>query len=164
MKLMVGVVLGFFFASTVWADSKPDTAHLWVTRRADDPRFVVSMARMYKCQLRDLGTMTKYDALRVPAELYPKESLRLHEEGTVMLELLFDDDWCVRKATVLESSGFFRLDEVSLQYALQLRFHFEVKDRVDGQPMVRLPIAWGAGQWGRSKELVKKYSNGEAGK
>jgi TonB family protein len=135
-------LLAIVLLSNAWADSKPDAPHLWVTRRASDPRFIISMARLNKCHLRDMGVLTPDRALRIPQELYPRESARLHEEGTVMLEMLFDDDWCVRKASVLQSSGFFRLDEVSLQYAMQLRFKFDVKERIDGQPVIRLPIGW----------------------
>lgn len=155
---MAGILIAI--CNVALADSLPEEPHYWVTRRADDPRFIISMARIYKCQLPGVAKPDRL--LRVPAELYPEESIRRREEGTVELELLFDDDWCVRKATVLESSGYFRLDEVSLQYAMHLKIKFEVKERIDGQPVYRIPIRWGASQRPTMKSLAKKYQNAES--
>jgi hypothetical protein len=154
-ELALVMALVVTLSGLVRADTKFDEPRYWVTRKADDPRFIVAMARMSKCHLP--GKAKKGTVMRIPAELYPEESVRLHEEGTVAMELLFDDDWCVRKATILESSGFFRLDAVSLQYAMHLKFMFEVKERIDGQPVLRVPIAWGASQAGKAMDLNEKY-------
>ncbi len=73
-----------------------------------------------------------------------------HEEGTIKMLLIFDHDWCVRKASVIQSSGYWRLDDVSLKFAMTLKFQPPViKQYVDGEPSIIFPIEWGASQRGR---------------
>lgn len=86
------------------------------TRSATDPHFVTSVERQGQCQIKGEAVLTR--GIPVPHQLYPVESLAKHEEGTVVMQLTFDPDWCVRKATVVQSSGYWRLDEVTFNYAL----------------------------------------------
>ena len=61
------------------------------------------------------------------------------------MQLVFDPDWCVRKATVVQSSGFYRLDNVSLKFAMSLKLQadkFKITQTDDGQPTARVPIVW----------------------
>lgn len=37
------------------------------------------------------------------------------------MQLVIDSDSCVRKATILQSSGYYRLDKASLEFAMSLR-------------------------------------------
>ena len=83
----------------------------------------------------------------MPYQLYPKESAQNHEEGTVKLQLIFDPDWCVRKAIVVESSKYWRLDYVSLQWAMAIRWSpKEPLLTSEGEPTITIPVAWGASQ------------------
>jgi protein TonB len=50
---------------------------------------------------------------------YPSPSIRLGEEGSVLLELLVAPDGRVRAATVVESSGHARLDQAAVAEALR---------------------------------------------
>ena len=45
---------------------------------------------------------------------------------------------------------------------MHLKFKFDVKERIDGQPVMRLPIGWGASQGPRLRSLSTQYLNGEA--
>ncbi len=107
-------------------------------------RFMTSIERSGPCKLRGLP-LTK--EIRVPSELYPKESMEQHEEGTATIQLIFDSDWCVRKATITQSSGFWRLDNVSLWFAMTIKFTPKITAMtVDAEPTITIPIAWGESQ------------------
>jgi outer membrane biosynthesis protein TonB len=87
----------------------------------------------------------------VPYQLYPAESVQRHEEGTVVMEFIFDSGWCVRKATIVKSSKYWRLDYVSLKWAMNLRWTpKKTLFTADGEQMVTIPIGWGKSQ---TKEL-----------
>jgi hypothetical protein len=60
--------------------------------------------------------------IRVPWRLYPKASVDKHEEGTVIMELKPEPEWCVRKATIVQSTGFWRLEGVSLNFMMTVRY------------------------------------------
>lgn len=64
------------------------------------------------------------DAQRMqnPAPAYPRQSRRLREEGTVVLELLILEDGTVSKARIETSSGYSRLDETALQAVKHWRY------------------------------------------
>jgi hypothetical protein len=49
--------------------------------------------------VRPLGTPAT--VLRLPWEIYPKESMENHEVDKVVMQLVFDPDWCVREARIL---------------------------------------------------------------
>jgi outer membrane biosynthesis protein TonB len=83
----------------------------------------------------------------VAYQLYPVQSVAGHEEGTVRMLVIFDRDWCVRKASVVASSGYWRLDEVSLKFAMTIKFKPSIiKQYVNDEPAIEFPIAWGASQ------------------
>jgi hypothetical protein len=116
-----------------------------VAHRKDDPRFVVSVQRIAVCTLA--GSPVTGDHLVVPYQIYPQESVRKHEEGTVKMQLIFDSEWCVRKAIVVESSKFWRLDFVSLQWAMAIKWTPKKPLYTsDGEPMITIPVAWGESQ------------------
>jgi protein TonB len=50
---------------------------------------------------------------------YPSASVRLGEEGSVLLELVIAPDGRVRTATVVESSGHARLDQAAIDEAVR---------------------------------------------
>jgi protein TonB len=54
---------------------------------------------------------------------YPEMSRRLHEEGTVELEIGLLDDGTVKELAVGHSSGHPRLDDAALEAARTWRFH-----------------------------------------
>jgi TonB family protein len=86
--------------------------------------------------------------LRTPWQLYPKESMDKHEEGTVTMKLKLDPDWCVRKATIVQSSGYWRLDGVSLSYLMTVKFNPkpELIKQKDGGPTITIRLGWGESQ------------------
>jgi TonB family protein len=73
-------------------------------------------------------------------------SRKHHEEGKVIVQLVIDSDSCVRNATIAQSSGFYRLDKASLDFAMSLKFPAStvstIKNFDDGQPTVAFPIVW----------------------
>lgn len=119
-----------------------------LTHQEADPRFILSMERNGPCEIS--GRPLKVTEVRVPWQIYPAESVAKHEEGTVRMQFIFDSDWCVRKATITQSSGFWRLDRVSLQYAMNLKFQpSKPLVTAEGEPTINFPIEWGASQRGR---------------
>jgi len=120
------------------------------TRQVTDPRFITSVERTGPCTLR--GPPVENRPLMVPYQLYPPESLRRHEEGTVKVQLIFDSNWCVRKAIVVESSTYWRLDQVSLQWAMFVKWTpSKTLLTPEGEPTVTIPVAWGESQDKRGK-------------
>jgi|HubBroStandDraft_6_1064221.scaffolds.fasta_scaffold1179218_2 outer membrane biosynthesis protein TonB len=121
----------------------PETKYL-VSHQEADSRFITSIERIGRCELP--GTPLT-SVIRVPSELYPRESVEKHEEGTAKIQLIFDSDWCVRKATITQSSGYWRLDGVSLRFAMTIKFTpKKTFFTADGEPTVTIPMAWGASQ------------------
>ena len=92
------------------ADAPASDKQFLIVRQEADPRFITSIERAGPCKV----TAPPQAAMRVPWLLYPKASVDKHEEGTVIMELKLDPEWCVRKATIVQSTGFWRLDGVSL--------------------------------------------------
>jgi hypothetical protein len=126
------------------ASSKAETKYL-VAHLEADQRFITSIERSGPCTLP--GPPLVVENPKVPYQLYPTESVKQHEEGTVVMQLIFDSDWCVRKATIVKSTKFWRLDYVSLQRAMNIKW--TPKNAVltpDGEPTVTIPIGWGASQ------------------
>jgi TonB family protein len=146
MRRVAFFVLWISSASSLAADN--DEVHYWVVHQETDPRFITAIERVGDCKIP--GEPLPVSKLRVPYQLYPAESVARHEEGTVKMLFSFDRDWCVRKASVVESSGYWRLDEVSLKFAMTMKFKPSViKQYVDGEPAIMFPMAWGASQRGR---------------
>ncbi len=122
----------------------PD-AQYFIARQVTDRRFMTSIERAGPCTLP--GPPVEGGRVKVPYQIYPQESLLRHEEGTVKLQLIFDSNWCVRKAIVVESSKYWRLDEVSLQWAMFIRWSpTKTQLTAEGEPTVTIPIGWGASQ------------------
>jgi TonB family protein len=113
-------------------------------RTESDPHFIISIARLGACKLP--GPPLSANQIRIPWQIYPPESLQRHEEGTVKMKLTLDPDSCVIKAMILQSSGFWRLDEVSLKFVMTLKIAPKATILEDGQPTIIIPIAWGASQ------------------
>jgi len=138
-----GVQPGGSQESTVVTAPDSETNYL-VAHREADSRFITSIERTGPCTLPG-PPLTK--VIRVPRELYPRESLEKHEEGTAKIQLVFDPDWCVRKATIIQSSGYWRLDSVSLRFAMTIKFTpKKTFFTANGEPTVTIPVAWGASQ------------------
>ncbi|WP_296557600.1 energy transducer TonB [Pigmentiphaga sp.] len=69
---------------------------------------------------RQVGSI---DYLGAPPEpVYPRTSIRLSEEGSVLIRIRVNASGRVEKATVEKSSGFSRLDEAGLEAAARGRF------------------------------------------
>lgn len=63
---------------------------------------------------------------------YPMESRRKHEQGTVVVRLLIGADGRVTDISVVQSSGFNRLDQAALQAIRTWRWQPTIRD---GQPV-----------------------------
>jgi outer membrane biosynthesis protein TonB len=116
-----------------------------ITRQEADSRFITSIERMGPCRVT---APPETKGIRVPWQLYPKESVDRHEEGTVIMELKLDPESCVRKATIVQSTGFWRLDGVSLGYMMTVKYMPKpetIKEK-DGEPTVTVKLGWGASQ------------------
>jgi hypothetical protein len=123
---------------------KAQTKYL-TTQNEADSRFITSIERIGPCTLS--GPPLRAAGLRVPYQLYPAESVDNHEEGTVKMQLIFDSDWCIRKASIIESAKFWRLDKVSLLWAMKIKWKPEkTLSTADSEPTATVPIGWGASQ------------------
>jgi TonB family protein len=115
------------------------------THQEANSRFLTSIERVGSCQVK---TPPEVGGIRVPWQLYPQESVDNHEEGSVIVELIFDADWCVRKATIVHSTKYWRLDNVTLAYLMTVKFRPKperIKQK-DGEPTIEVKIGWGASQ------------------
>jgi TonB family protein len=105
-----------------------------------DTRFITSISRLTACKI------TRETDLRLMMPLYPLDSRKHHEEGKVIMQLVIDSDSCVRKATILQSSGYYRLDKASLDFAMSIKVPASmlrnIKSFDDGQPTFAIPIVW----------------------
>lgn len=110
------------------------------TKQPRDARFITTIARLTACKIARATDLTQM------GPLYPLDSRKHHEEGTVIMQLLLDSDLCARKATILQSSGYFRLDKASLEFAMNLKFPPSIVSKTkivdDGQPQLAIPIVW----------------------
>jgi len=109
-----------------------------------DSRFLTSIERVGPCKV----STPPEPGIRVPSEIYPKMSVYQKEEGTIVLELILDSDWCVRKATVVQSTGYFRLDNVTLEYVMKVKYKPKPESikQKDGEPTIVIKLGWGASQ------------------
>jgi TonB family protein len=115
-----------------------------MTYQDADSRFLASIERVGPCKIKS----DPVPKIRFAEQLYPKESIAKHEEGTVRMEFAFDNNWCIRKATIVKSTGYWRLDQVSLGYVMTVRYKpkpetIKIKD---GEPTMVIQLGWGASQ------------------
>jgi outer membrane biosynthesis protein TonB len=115
-----------------------------ITRQDADSRFITAIERVGPCKI----TAPLETRIRVRWQLYPKASVDKHEEGTVIMELKLDPEWCVRKATIVQSTGFWRLDGVSLNYMMTVKYmpKPETIKQNNGEPTATVKLGWGASQ------------------
>ena len=105
-----------------------------MTYQEQDSRFLTSIERVGSCKIKS----DPVPVMRFAEQLYPKESIARHEEGTVRMEFIFDTNWCIRKATIVKSTGYWRLDRASLSYVMTVRYkpkpeYLKIKD---GEPTI----------------------------
>jgi TonB family protein len=141
------VIVTSICGATLEVASAADTAEkqFLIVRQEADTRFITSIERLGPCKVT---APPETKGIRVPWQLYPKESVDRHEEGTVIIELRLDPDWCVRRATIVQSTGFWRLDGVSLSYMMTVKYmpKPETIKQKDGEPTVTVKLGWGASQ------------------
>jgi TonB family protein len=134
----VGVLI--FDDAAISSEPQADDTMYLETKQPRDVRFVTAIARLTACKI------TRETNVRNMVPLYPPDSRNHYEEGKVIMQFLIDSDFCVRKATILQSSGYFRLDKASLDFAMNLRFSpstlRNMKSVDDGQPTFVFPIVW----------------------
>jgi protein TonB len=68
--------------------------------------------------------------LNNPAPAYPALSLRLNEAGKVVIRVLIGKDGLALEGSIVQSSGYDRLDQAALRAVLKWRY---VPGKVDGQ-------------------------------
>jgi outer membrane biosynthesis protein TonB len=112
-RILFCVVSAFVVAAPLAAEKA-----FLITHREADPRFLTSIERVGPCKI----SSDPVSEVRVPSEIYPKESADIGEVGPVQLELAFDNNWCVRKATIAKSTGYRRLDQASLSFLMTVRY------------------------------------------
>jgi outer membrane biosynthesis protein TonB len=137
-------IVALLIGAAVPAAALDDDAQYVAARRGSDPHFITSILRLGACKLP--GAPLTASQIRIPWQLYPPESMRLHEEGTVKMKLVLDSDSCVSRATIIQSSGFWRLDAVSIKFVMTLKIAPKATILDDGEQTIIFPIAWGASQ------------------
>jgi hypothetical protein len=144
MFVLVSIAVGTLFGGIPFTTSATEKQFL-VAHQEADPRFITSIERVGPCKVT---TPPFTEGIRFPWQLYPKESVDKHEEGTVIMELKLDPDWCVRKATIVQSTRYWRLDGVSLTYVMTIKYipKPETIKEKDGEPTVTVKLGWGASQ------------------
>jgi protein TonB len=65
---------------------------------------------------------TDADDLYNPNQRYPRMSLSMGEQGSVMVRILIGANGLPKKAELQKSSGFERLDQAALEYVMQSRY------------------------------------------
>ena len=85
-------------------------------------------------------TLPRYALMPLVKNFYPAASLNLKEEGTTKIRLCYDDRGTPNQVTMIESSGFRRLDEAALRWGNAVRI---TPGLSRGQPRpdcVRIPV------------------------
>jgi hypothetical protein len=109
MRQLAFIALWISGAGVLAADK--DDAHYLVVHQEADSRFISTIERVGDCKIRGAP---------LPA-------------SRIRMLLIFDGEWCVRKAFVVQSSGYWRLDEVLLNLAMTMKFKPSVIEQyVDG--------------------------------
>lgn len=78
--------------------------------------------------------------LNNPAPTYPLLSKQLKEEGSVLLNVLVNENGQAEKITLLKSSGFSRLDNAAIAAVKNWRFSPAVKNQKLQASFVQIPI------------------------
>jgi len=124
------------------SDDDPPADHTGYmeTESPKNPRFITSTTRLTAC------TIPHDTDIRQMGMLYPQYSREHHEEGKVVMQFTLDADRCVRKATILQSSGYYRLDKASLDFAMNIKFPPATIKNIttfdDGRPTFTFPMVW----------------------
>ena len=109
-------------------------------KQPQDPRFVTGITRLTTCKL--VFEMDPHYSMPP----YPVESRKNREQGRVVMQFHVDADRCVRKATIVESSGFFRLDKASLDFAMSVKLPASLLSTLktvdDGELTFKIPVVW----------------------
>jgi len=143
MSRLLGLAcVGVLIFDDVAISSEPqadDTAYM-ETKQPRHAHFITAITRLTACKI------ARETDVRQMVPLYPPESRRLHEAGKVIMQFIIDSDSCVRKAVILQSSGYFRLDKASLDFAMNLKFPRSMLSNIktvdDGQPTFAFPMVW----------------------
>ena len=86
------------------------------------------------------GTASGTDVASIPQPIYPKESLRLKEQGTVLLEVEIKSDGSIGEIKILQHPGHERLVNAAIDAIRKARIEPAVED---GRPIastVRVPF------------------------
>jgi protein TonB len=104
------------------------------------PRAIPSPAR----DSRDRPASTPSGVVNRPnaAEFYPTESIRLGEEGRVLIKLCYDKNGRVVESTLVESSGVNRLDVAAVRMGRDFQFKPATENGVPANGCVSAPIVF----------------------
>jgi protein TonB len=80
--------------------------------------------------------------LQNPRPRYPPISLRLREQGTVLVDVLVSEQGTARETKLQSSSGFFRLDNAALSTVRTWRFVPGKRDGVAQSMWFTVPITF----------------------
>ncbi|HET8748662.1 MAG TPA: energy transducer TonB, partial [Ramlibacter sp.] len=83
------------------------------------------------------------DYLQNPPPEWPRMSQRLGERGLVVVRVLIGADGRAKNGQVKQSSGYARLDQASLQAALNWKYVPGKRGGVPEDMWVNVPIRWG---------------------
>ena len=86
------------------------------------------------------GVRSGVQYLLNPKPIYPRESRKRKEQGTVILEVLVTTDGCPREICVKRSAGYSLLDEAALRAVSQWRFAPAQQDSVKVASQVEIPV------------------------
>ncbi len=75
-----------------------------------------------------------------PKLIYPEESRRNREQGSVSVGLIVPPTGCAREGFVLGSSGFERLDRAAVSYAMSLHLLPAEENGISIEALAVLPI------------------------
>jgi outer membrane biosynthesis protein TonB len=147
-RLVVAAVSAYLAIPAVHAGDKS----LVVNHREADPRFLTSIERVGRCKI----SSDPVSEVRVPSQIYPQESVDKGEVGAVQIDLTFDSDWCVRKATIVKSTGYWRLDQASLGFLMTVRYKpdSEAIKIKDGESTMDVKVEWRRGVCGGYKKCL----------
>jgi TonB family protein len=134
----VGVLI--FGDAAISSPSQADDTLYLETKKPGDTRFITTIARLTACKI------DRETDVRSMVPLYPEDSKKHNEQGKVIMQLVIDSDSCVRKATILQSSGYYRLDKASLDLTMNLKFSASMLSKIktfdDGRLTFPFPVVW----------------------
>lgn len=84
--------------------------------------------------------VAEIDYLRAPAPVYPRESSRKHERGTVLLRVLVDSSGRPAQIEIERSSGFDRLDSAARDAVAKALFRPHEVNGIAQPAQVLIPI------------------------